>query len=416
MPSDVELEVGQMAMGGGCAAKAPDGRVVFVRHALPGERVRARVTEQRARYLRADAVEILDVSRDRVTAPCPHAGPGHCGGCDWQHVELGAQRRLKAALVAEALRGLARLEVAPVVEPVPGDVDGLGWRVRARFAADDRGRLGFRRYRSHALELVNECRIASERVEALGPERRLWPGAAEVEAIALGGETLCRVARVNSRLRSPNVFQVDGGLVIDRQPVQGPGWLHEDVAGRRFRVSAGSFWQVHVGAPELLSDVVLGGLDPQPGEAAVDLYAGVGLLAAALGERVGPKGSVLAVERGPRAHADLVANTADLPQLSALRASVTPRLMASGLGKADLVLLDPPRSGAGTAVMAALAELRPPPRRVGYVSCNATTFARDLRVLLDHGWALDSLRAFDMFPMTEHVELVGFLVPPDSTG
>ena len=136
----LELEVGAIAAGGGCVGRAPDGRVVFVRHSLPGERVVARVTAATTRYLRADAVEILTPSPDRVPPPCPHAGPGRCGGCDFQHVEPGAQRRLKAFRVTEQLARVAGIDRSVEVEPVEGDVGGLHWRSRVRVAVDGNGR------------------------------------------------------------------------------------------------------------------------------------------------------------------------------------------------------------------------------------------------------------------------------------
>jgi tRNA/tmRNA/rRNA uracil-C5-methylase (TrmA/RlmC/RlmD family) len=131
---ELELLVGAVATGGGCVARAPDGRVVFVRHTLPGERVRAKVTETSRSYLRADAVMILEASPDRVEPRCPHAGPGRCGGCDYQHIELGAQRRLKATRVEEQLARMAGVQRSVVVEAVAGDTDGLGWRSRVRVA------------------------------------------------------------------------------------------------------------------------------------------------------------------------------------------------------------------------------------------------------------------------------------------
>ena len=142
IPDLLELEVGAIAAGGGCVARAPDGKVVFVRHSLPGERVRAQVTASTSSYLRADAVEILGPSPDRVEPPCPHAGPGRCGGCDFQHVEIGAQRRLKAFRIAEQLERLAGMDLDVEVEPVPGDTAGLGYRSRVRVAVDGRARWG----------------------------------------------------------------------------------------------------------------------------------------------------------------------------------------------------------------------------------------------------------------------------------
>jgi tRNA/tmRNA/rRNA uracil-C5-methylase (TrmA/RlmC/RlmD family) len=182
------------------------------------------------------------------------------------------------------------------------------------------------------------------------------------------------------------------------------------VLGRSYEVAAGGFWQVHPGAAEALAQAVLDGLDPQPGETAVDLYAGVGLFAALLGER---GLSVLAVEGEARACADAARNTADLPQVRIRTASVDAAQLKR-IGEPDLVVLDPPRAGAGIDTTRALAALRP--RRVAYVSCDPGSFARDLRVLLDADWTLESLRAFDLYPMTEHVETVAILAPPVFAG
>jgi len=400
----LELELGAVAAGGACVARAPDGRVVFVRHGLPGERVRAQVTGETAHFLRADAVEVLEASPDRVEPPCPYAGPGRCGGCDFQHVAVPAQRRLKAALVEEQLRRVAKVERTVEVEAVPGDVDGLRWRTRVQFAVDASGRAGLRRHRSHVLEPVDRCLIATDDVEAVGAEQVDWSGASGVEVAADGGQ---RVVSVHGRhARLPDV---DAGLALEGRPVRAPHGLRHTVLGRSYEVAVGGFWQVHPGAATALAQAVLDGLDPQPGETAVDLYAGVGLFAALLGERVGPQGSVLAVEGDARACADAARNTSDLPQVR-IRTAPVDAAAVRRLGRPDLVVLDPPRAGAGIPTTRALAALRP--RRMAYVSCDPASFARDLRVLLDAGWALQGLRAFDLYPMTEHVELVALLDPP----
>ena len=154
-PGLIELEAGPVAAGGGCVARADDGRVVFVRHCLPGERVLASVTEETRSYLRADAVEIVEASPDRVSPPCPYAGAGRCGGCDYQHIALEAQRRLKADLVAEQLRRIAGLEWFVEISEVPGAFDGLGWRSRVRFSVDAEGHVGLHKHRSHALQRIS---------------------------------------------------------------------------------------------------------------------------------------------------------------------------------------------------------------------------------------------------------------------
>ena len=421
----LELRCGSIATGGGCVARAPDGRVVFVRHALPGERVLARVTAATSSFLRADATEILEPSADRVVPPCGYSGPGGCGGCDWQHVAPAAQRRLKAELIAEHLRRIAGVDRSVEVEEVPGSPGGLGWRTRVRFAVDRKGNVGLRRHRSHELALVERCLVATPAVEELGVEGLRWPGAVEVEAFAIGpDEPRGEDARASSALvvlvpgrsgirrRDVPRLPAGSGLVAEDEVLEGPGSLTSVVLSRAFRITAGAFWQVHRGAPSVLGRAVVSGLEPAVGERALDLFAGVGLFSVLIGAAVGPLGAVHAVERDRRASADLRQNSRDLPQVTVRTAPVTADLLER-LGSHDLVVLDPPREGAGRALMSSLAAMRPAPRRVAYVSCDAATFARDLAVLFGAGWTMPTLRAFDLFPMTEHVELLAILQPPD---
>ena len=357
-PVLLELQVGAIAAGGGCVGRAPDGKVVFVRHSLPGEVVRAQVTASTSSYLRADAVEILTPSPDRVVAPCPHAGPGRCGGCDFQHVEIGAQRRLKAFRIAEQLERLAGLELGVEVEPVPGDADGLAYRTRVRVAVDGRGAVGFRRHRSHRMEYVRECPIASPAVSATGALEVLWPGATELEVVT-GTDPAETMVSVTPRRRSAPRLPDLGrgvGVVVGGKVRRPPAAVHAVVAGRTYRISPGVFWQVHAGAAAALLSAVLDLAGPCEGAAVADLYAGAGLFSVPLAEAVGPSGSVLAVERDRRACADARHNGATFPNLRVLEGDVTPALVESALGRPDIVVLDPAREGAGTEVMGALAD------------------------------------------------------------
>ena len=412
MPAFLELDVGPIAAGGGCVARTPDGKVVFVRHTLPGERVRAQITSETTTYLRADAVEILTPSPDRVPPPCPHAGPGRCGGCDFQHVDVAAQRQLKAFRIAEQLERLAGLDLVIEVEPVAGDEDGLGWRSRVRVAVDGRGAVGFRRHRSHRLEYVQECPIASPGVTATGALAHLWPGATELE-VATGSDPAEAVVSVTPRGKAaPRLPDIGTGLVVRGKIRRAPGAVHASVGKRSYRISPGVFWQVHRGAAAALLGAVMDAAGDCAGASVVDLYAGAGLFSVPLAEAVGSSGSVLAVERDPRACADARHNGATFPNLRVLEGEVTPALVESALGRPDVVVLDPAREGAGTGVMRALLAHAPTLRTVIYVSCEPSSFGRDLRVVLDEGWRLAGLRAFDIFPMTEHVELVAALEPP----
>lgn len=397
---ELELEVERVAHGGHCVARH-EGRVVFVRHTLPGERVRAVVTGQGGggRFLRADAVEVLRAAPGRVERPCPYAGPGRCGGCDWQHADPVRQRQLKAAVVREQLQRLAGLDLDVVVEPVPGDRDGLRWRTRVEFAVDAGGRAGLRRHRSHDVVPLEDCLIATEDVVGTGVLRRTWSGERSVDVVAPSvGEPV--VVPVPSGERSaPTVRE---RVVVNRP--DGP-WQGE------LEVAARGFWQVHPGAAATFVAAVLDGLEPAPGERAVDLYSGVGLFAVALSDLLGPDGAVLAVEGDRTAVRHARRNVAGRPGAPVeVRQGRVDRvlrpLVRQGI-TADLVVLDPPRTGAGRDVVRDVAALRP--RRVAYVACDPAALARDLGHAGAEGYRVVSVRAFDAFPMTHHVECVAVL-------
>jgi tRNA/tmRNA/rRNA uracil-C5-methylase (TrmA/RlmC/RlmD family) len=376
---------------GGFVVARHEGVVVFVRHALPGERVVVEVTEGQEgdRFLRADAVEVLEPSPHRVTPPCPFARPGLCGGCDFQHVSMPFQRELKAAVVGEQLRRLAGLEVDVTVEPVPGDAGGLGWRTRVQWAIAPDGTPGLRKHRSHDVVAVDVCRIAHPGLPSVTDSD--WPDATSVEALA---------SSTGERLRL--VSTGDGATFADGPPV-----LHEQARGRDWQVTGSGFWQVHPGAAETLVAAVLDGLDPQPGERAADLYAGVGLFSAALAERVGTSGRVVAIESDAVAVEDAAVNLADLPQVEPVADRVDRALRRGAVGPVDVVVLDPPRTGAKREVVSAIAARGP--RSVAYVACDPAALARDVAIFAEHGYTLRSLRAFDLFPMTQHVECVAVL-------
>jgi tRNA/tmRNA/rRNA uracil-C5-methylase (TrmA/RlmC/RlmD family) len=379
----VLLEVERVAHGGVCVAHADDGRVVFVRHTAPGERVRVQVTEERRTYLRADAVEVLRPSPARVAPPCPWAGPGRCGGCDWQHLRLDEQRRLKAAVVQEHLHRLAGLDREVEVEAVSGDIDGLGWRTRVRFAVDASGRAGLHRHRSHEIEPIGDCLIAHAGVDAPAVVSADWAGrdAVVVEVTSTG---MRAVAPSPGRPTPPTV----------REVVDGTSW----------QLSVGGFWQVHPGAVTALREVVDDFTAVAAGDRCLDLYAGVGVFADVLARRSGPS-TVIAVESDRKA---VAAGTAALPKVHFVTARVE-HWLRSDSRPADVVVLDPPRKGAGRAVMTAIAARAP--RAVCYVACEPAALARDVATATQHGYSLTRLRAFDLFPMTAHVECVALLEP-----
>jgi tRNA/tmRNA/rRNA uracil-C5-methylase (TrmA/RlmC/RlmD family) len=405
--AEFDVTVGPVAHGGHCVARH-EGRVVFVRHSLPGERVVVRVTEDRhPGFCRADAVQILEASPDRVERPCPHSGPGLCGGCDWQHVAPAAQRELKATVVREQLARLAGLtDVDVTVEELPGGP--LRWRSRARFAVDRSGAAGLRRHRSHDIVVLDDCPITVE-TGALAVLGQRWPGAGAVDVSvdSAGAVTTTRLDR-RGHPTSSRVVRPGGDL-----PEEHATRAERHAGGRDWEVEGTGFWQVHPAAADALVGAVAGFAAVRPGETVLDLYAGVGLFGGALAPAAGAEGRVVCVESDEAACAAADANLADLPQAEVWQGEVD----AAGLGELlaelgsgpDVVVLDPPRAGAGPAVSRLLAATGA--RAVVYVACDPAALARDVAAFAEGGYRLAAVRGFDAFPMTAHVECVALLVP-----
>jgi tRNA/tmRNA/rRNA uracil-C5-methylase (TrmA/RlmC/RlmD family) len=403
-----EVEVGAVAHGGHCVGRAPDGRVVFVRHALPGEQVTVEVTDVSTKLLRADAVVVHEPSPDRVEPPCPWARPGFadrhlgrsgrppliCGGCDFQHVAPPVQAELKAAVVREQLLRLARLspaEVDALGVRVIQLGDPLGWRTRVRYAVDATGHAGLLAHRSHEVVPVDWCRIATPAVRAAGVTDKVWANADRVDVVASSEGDLSVVG--------------SGGEPGSRNS---SARVRERAVGREWSLPVDAFWQVHPAAPDTLAAGVLELLEPAPHERAWDLYGGAGLFAAALAPRVA---TVTLVESATGAVAAARSALADLSNVHIVRSTVE-RFRTSQ--RPDVVVLDPPRSGAGTAVVRRLAAAGP--RAIAYVACDPAAFARDVATFGGLGWRLSRLRAYDIFPMTHHVECIGLLVPAAHPG
>lgn len=422
----LELTVGPVAHGGHCVARVsePDGLVVFVRHALPGERVIAEVTEVHRGYLRADAVRVLSPSPDRVDEPCPYARPGLCGGCDLQHVAVPAQLEWKASVIREQMLRLAKLapeeldELDVRVEALPGGA--LGWRSRVRYSVDAAGRAGLLQHRSHMVVPIDHCRIAHPTVQKLPVTSEDWPTADAVQAVASsGGDVAVIPLAGGSAAAVPD--EAGGGMGDvggDAAGFEGSAAVaarvvRERAVGREWALPTDAFWQVHPEAPDTLAAAVLDLLAPSPGETAWDLYGGAGLFAAALATPLGTGGRITLVESSPTGAAAARTNLADLP-VEIVPARVETALARRRItGPVDLVVLDPPRSGAGARVVRGI--MAAGPRAVAYVACDPAALARDVRTFRDEGWRLAGLRGYDCFPMTQHVESVALLVPPART-
>lgn len=382
----VELEVTAVVAGGAGLAR-DGGRVTFVDGALPGERVVAVLSEQRKDFARAELLDVLVPSADRVLPPCPFVAAG-CGGCDWQHVEPEAQRRHKAEIVADALRRQARLEVDVDLGP---DLPATGYRTTLRGQAVD-GRFGFRRRSSHDVVPVGPCLVAHPLVEELVSDGRYPDGPVVLRAGAATGERLVVVAGPVEAATVPDGVRV----VADAELRAGTrAWYHEEVAGHRFRVSARSFFQARPDGAAALVGAVADALDGTGEDRRlVDLYGGVGLFA-----RTIPSGHVTVVEQGASSVADARVNLRGVDH-RVVKVDVDHWRPAP----ADAVIADPPRSGlraAGVAKVVATGAVR-----VALVSCDPAALGRDARLLEAAGYRLRSTTLVDLFPHTSHVEVV----------
>lgn len=436
------LDVGPVAHGGHCVARH-EGRVIFVRHAIPGEKVRVRLTDAAddAKFWRADVIEVLEASPDRVEhfwhpADSRRAwGHGHppVGGAEFGHMTLARQRSLKADVLAEQLTRLAGFEQLPAawagsVEAVGEKYDGgtgLGWRTRASFSVTPGGRLGMHAHRSNQIIPVREMPLASGAINTL----RLWDldlqgiERVEVAAPANASRPLVLLAPApgtkDKRLRAI-AAEVPGDVSVaafdaltgDVTQLRGRTWVQESAEGHDFRVTGEGFWQIHRDAPGTLVGAVTEFLRHgdflHPGAVVADLYAGAGLFTAVLADAVGETGSVLSVEGAPGASRDARKNLHSAPQVEVVQGRVE-RVLRQKPRNFDALVLDPPRAGAGKAVVGQLVASQP--RAIAYVSCDPASFARDLGYFRRSGWDLAGLRAFDLYPHTHHLETVALLAP-----
>jgi tRNA/tmRNA/rRNA uracil-C5-methylase (TrmA/RlmC/RlmD family) len=381
-----------MAHGGEAVARH-EGRVVFVRGAIPGEVVEAVITDspEHGRFLRAVTVDVLTASPDRVAPPCSYAG--RCGGCDWQFMAVEAQRRWKARVVAEQL---TRIGGEPIdrwsglaVEALSGDTTGLHWRTRMKYAVDELGRAAMRAHHSHDVVPIDECLIAMPAIGGRDVLAARWPGATELLAV-----------------------QSQGAPVVLPDPLPGQARVAQHAGGREWTFDATAFWQVHVGAADALVAAVRTLLRPRPGEHLVDLYAGVGLFAGSYVDDLGPGGRIDAVEADEVAIKGARRSLHDAPTIHIHHDRVDRWLRRGPLKHCDIVVLDPPRTGAGREVMRRISALSP--RAIVYVACDPAALARDIATARHLGWGTTALRAFDLFPMTHHVECIALLEPRDS--
>lgn len=398
LPADLTLTVGQPANGGSCVARH-EGRVVFVRYALPGETVKVRIVGAHGSYWHADVVEVIEPSADRVDPLCPIAGVDGAGCCDLAFAAPEAARRLKGAVVANQLARLGgfgwRDEDDAAAEPV-GEGSATGWRTRVRLDTSSEGRAGFHRY--HSSEVVTDLDCAQLPAGTLdGLHDQMWPPGAQLH-VALDDDGDRHVVQSGPRTgrKRKTLTQV----------VEGHYEAMQRVGDRVWRVPVTAFWQAHRDAARVYSELVAGWAQLGAGMTAWDLYGGAGVFAAVLAEEVGETGKVVTVDTSRGASRSARAALADLGWVSVVTDSVR-RALTAERERADVAVLDPPRSGAGREIIDLLAAAEVP--RVVHIGCEAASFARDVGLYRGHGYEVEDLRVFDSFPLTHHVECVAVL-------
>jgi tRNA/tmRNA/rRNA uracil-C5-methylase (TrmA/RlmC/RlmD family) len=414
---EVDLDITNVAHGGVFVARH-EGRVVFVPDTLPGERIRARITDRKHdRFWRAETLEVLDAAPERQPhiwdAASVDLDPGErAGGAEFGHIRLDHQRELKRRVLTDALSRMAELDSDVVVEPVAGETpDGTGWRTRVRLQVDAAGAIGPFASRSHTVIPVHDLPLATAVVQETAPFGQTFPGAESVDVVATGAGAAHVLVNDAPVRRGRRVLR----------PRRRPVPIRERVGDREFRLDARGFWQVHRAAAATLTEAVQSAVDEalfDPRAANLDLYGGVGLLAAALGDRFGSTLRITSVESDEHATDDAAENLAEWVGASAVTDRVerfVQRLASESSAaerarlRAATVVLDPPRSGAGRPVVDAVASLAP--AQIVYVACDPVALARDVALFAERGYPLRTLRAFDLFPNTHHVEAVATLAP-----
>jgi tRNA/tmRNA/rRNA uracil-C5-methylase (TrmA/RlmC/RlmD family) len=405
--TEVELDITNVAHGGVFVARH-EGRVIFVADAIPGERVRARITDDSQKsFWRADTLEVLAPSshrRDHIWAEARVEGDPaeRPGGADFGHIALDHQRELKAFVVTDSLSRMAKIDQTVTVQSAPGDdeTNGLGYRTREFLHVDDEGRVGPFASRSHRVVTVASLPLATRRIQESAPLGASLKGVQGVSFADTDSGIVAMETRAGDTSKAP--------VIVQR------------VGEREFRLRASGFWQVHRRAAKVLTEAVTRAIDDQafdPRAANLDLYGGVGLLAAAVGDAFGSTTRITSVELDEEATEFAADNLADWVGARAVTARVDHFLndlvaTASATDRSRLnaatIVLDPPRSGAGRSVVDALGELAP--TQIVYVACDPVALARDAQLLSTHGYELVHLEAHDLFPHTHHVEAVARFV------
>jgi 23S rRNA (uracil1939-C5)-methyltransferase len=404
LPPELVISPDRMVYGGEAMGRLPDGRAVFVPFALPGEKLRVHLAEEKRGHARAELVEILEASPERIAPRCPHFTV--CGGCHYQHIPYQRQLAIKVDILRDQLQRLGGLEDVPI-RPIIPSPHPYNYRNYLQFHLDSQGKLGFEAMRSNQVIPIQECHLPEAAINLVWPllEFEPLPGLERV-SLRLGAEEDLQLI-LESRDPEPLEFCVEelplSAALLNpagRLVLAGSEALVIEILGRPLRVSAGAFFQVNTPMAEALVQHVLEILPLQPGDKLVDAYCGVGLFSAFLAPRLG---QVTGIEVSPLACEDFVFNLDEFENVSLYQASVEEVLNGVDFHP-RAILVDPPRAGLGPRVLDGIA--RQQAEWLVYVSCDPATLARDAKQLTTEGYRLVQVTPFDLFPQTYHIESV----------
>ncbi len=401
-----EIEITGMGFGGAAFGRLDDGRMAFVPYAIAGERVRIGIKEERPHYVNAEIVEIIRPSASRIVPRCPHFGV--CGGCHYQHIRYEDQLHIKAAILKDQLQRIGGFKHLPEIEIIPAP-DPWNYRNSLQFHLTDEGKLGFHKAETTETLEIQECYLGQSPLQGLWKQIEFEPGMA-IERLhircGINDDVMLVLESDNDEI--PN-------LVVEELPISvvhltaqeavvlaGSEYLWMEVHGRLFHLSAGAFFQVNNAVAEKMVDHLLTHLEWKPDMTVIDVYCGGGLYSAFIAKKVG---RLIGIESASAACQDFEINLAEFDNVELYEAAAEDVLPYLHI-KADVMLLDPPRSGLTKAVRQAIAAQ--PPVQLIYISCDPSTFSRDARYLVEAGFELERLAFLDMFPQTYHLESVSY--------
>ena len=374
------LDIGNIANGGHFVARH-DNQIIFVRHAISGEKVKVKVTAINSRFAFGDAVEILKPSKDRISPPCKYSHPEGCGGCDFQHINYDVQSDLKKEVIKDQFKRITKIDISPeIITANPSN--GLHWRSRLNLAISENKKVGLRAHKSNNVIEIDECLIALKEINKSDIFSANWDSKENLNISC-------------SSTNQINISQFNKSII-------GPDKLTENVDKNEYTISPKSFWQSHINAPSLLLQQVIKDADIQHDQIVCDLYGGVGLFTLPISKLIGKNGQIHLIEMNDTCIEDANIMFEHIDNIYIHHGTVEQKL--GSVKKIDTIILDPPRNGVSKQVINQMIEKKP--NTIIYVSCNPSTIARDSKILLDNKYSLSNIVGLDLFPMTHHLESV----------